>query len=160
MLAPLLYARGTSLGEAAAIIALAVLVPFLTFTWLIGFATFQHHTHPRVLWYADVDEWNFYRSQVQGTVHVVFPRWIEVLLHNIMEHTAHHVDTKVPLYNLTDAQRQLEETFGDEVITEPFSFRGLRRTFASCCLYDFSMHQWLDFDGTPTTEPRRFTTNH
>jgi omega-6 fatty acid desaturase (delta-12 desaturase) len=121
---------------------------------LIGFATFQHHTHPKVLWYADADEWGFYQSQVQGTVHVVFPRWIEVLLHNIMEHTAHHVDTKVPLYNLTGAQRQLEDTFGDEVITEPFSLAGLRRTFASCCLYDFESHRWLDFDGRPTTEPR------
>jgi acyl-lipid omega-6 desaturase (Delta-12 desaturase) len=154
VVALVLYARGTSAGDAAGIIALAITVPFLTFTWLIGFATFQHHTHPNVVWYADADEWGFYQSQVQGTVHVVFPRWIEVLLHNIMEHTAHHVDTKVPLYNLTGAQRQLEATFGAEVITEPFSFAGLRRTFASCCLYDFSTHRWLDFDGRPTTEPR------
>jgi len=154
LIAPILYTRGVRLAEAVAVIVLAVVVPFLTFTWLIGFATFQHHTHPKVLWYADAEEWSFYRSQVQGTVHVVFPRWIEVLLHNIMEHTAHHVDTKVPLYNLTGAQRQLEATFGEEVITEPFSVAGLRRTFASCCLYDFTTHCWLDFEGRPTTEPR------
>ena len=156
LIAIVLSMRGVSVGEGAAVIALAVAVPFLTFTWLIGFATFQHHTHPRVRWYADAEEWSFYRSQVQGTVHVVFPRWIEVLLHNIMEHTAHHVDTKVPLYNLTGAQRQLEATFGEEVITEPFSFAGLRRTFSSCCLYDFGTHRWLDFDGRPTTDARPF----
>ena len=160
LIAPLLYTRGVRLGEAVAVVAMAVAVPFLTFTWLIGFATFQHHTHPKVLWYADAEEWSFYRSQVQGTVHVVFPRWIEVMLHNIMEHTAHHVDTKVPLYNLTGAQRQLEATFGEEVITEPFSFAGLRQTFASCCLYDFTTHRWLDFEGTPTTEPRLVNAAH
>ena len=154
LIAPVLVATGVGPVDAVSVIATAVVVPFLTFTWLIGFATFQHHTHPRVLWYADAEEWSFYRSQVQGTVHVVFPRWIEVMLHNIMEHTAHHVDTKVPLYNLTGAQRQLEATFGEEVITERFSFAGLRRTFASCCLYDFTTHRWLDFAGRPTTEPR------
>lgn len=157
VVALVLFARGASLGDVAGVTAMATTVPFLTFTWLIGFATFQHHTHPRVLWYANTEEWSFYRSQVQGTVHVVFPRWIEVMLHNIMEHTAHHVDTKVPLYNLTGAQRQLEATFGEEVITESFSFSGLRRTFASCCLYDFTTHRWLDFEGRPTTEPRLTT---
>src|SRR4029079_17404395 len=77
-------------GELAAVAALGVAVPFLAFTWLMGFATFQHHTHPRVLWYDDESEWSYFRSQVQGTVHVEFPRWVELLLHNIMEHTAHH----------------------------------------------------------------------
>jgi len=154
LLTLVLRGRGAGAVDTAAVIALASTVPFLTFTWLIGFATFQHHTHPRVLWYADAEEWNFYRAQVQSTVHVVFLRWIERLLHNIIEHTAHHVDTKVPLYNLTGAQRELETTFGDAVIAEPFSFAALRRTFRSCCLYDFTTHQWLDFAGRATPEPR------
>ena len=148
--------QGATVSDALGIALIATTIPFLTFAWLIGFATFQHHTHPRVLWYANVDEWNFYRSQLQGTVHVVFPQWIERLLHNIMEHTAHHVDTKVPLYHLTGAQRQLEMAFGDEVITESFSLAGLRRTFRTCRLYDYARHQWLDFDGMPTTEARPF----
>lgn len=135
----------------------ALAVPFLAFSWLMGFATFQHHTHPRVVWYANEPEWSFFRSQVEGTVHIVFPRWIERLLHNIMEHTAHHVDTRVPLYRLENAQRAVEASFGEErVITERFTFVGMSRTFAACQLYDFDRHQWLTFDGTPTTEPRRF----
>jgi len=141
--------------ERVAVIALGVCVPFLLFTWLIGFATFQHHTHPRVLWYADESEWSYFRSQVQGTVHVEFPRWVELMLNNIMEHTAHHVDTRVPLYNLTDAQDALEEAFGEEnVITERFSLRGMTETFRTCQLYDYERHQWLSFDGSPTTEAR------
>lgn len=148
-------AGGASAWAAAAVAALGCTVPFLTFTWLIGFATFQHHTHPRVVWYADEREWSFYRSQVQGTVHVVFPRWVSRLLHNIMEHTAHHVDTRVPLYHLTGAQRAVEAAFGpEEVITVPFSFRETARTFRACQLYDYDAHRWLSFDGEPTTPAR------
>lgn len=145
---------GLSAGSLEAC-AIGVLVPFLTFNWLIGFATFQHHTHPRVLWYRDEAEWSFFRAQVQSTVHVEFPRWIEVMLNNIMEHTAHHVDTKVPLYRLTNAQDAIEAAFGEEnVITEPFTFVGMSRTFRTCQLYDYDAHRWLSFDGNPTTEAR------
>jgi omega-6 fatty acid desaturase (delta-12 desaturase) len=145
----------TNVPELLAVGILGLSVPFFTFNFLIGFATFQHHTHPRVIWYENEAEWNFFRSQVQGTVHITFPRWIELLLHNIMEHTAHHVDVKVPLYRLTNAQRAIEEEFGEEnVIVEPFSFAGIARTFASCQLYDFATHQWMSFDGAPTTAPR------
>ena len=154
-LAWLSLARGATGGEAALVAALGVAVPFLTFTWLIGLATFQHHTHPRVLWYDDEREWTYFRSQVQGTVHVEFPRWVEVMLHHIMDHTAHHVDTRVPLYHLAGAQAALEAAFGEEnVITERFTFSGTSHTFRVCQLYDYRAHQWLSFDGTPTTSAR------
>jgi omega-6 fatty acid desaturase (delta-12 desaturase) len=151
-----LFAIGSdaSIAHRIGVALLGAVVPFLAFAWLIGFATFQHHTHPRVIWYADEAEWNFFRAQVQGTVHIVFPRWIEVMLHNIMEHTAHHVDTRVPLYHLTNAQSAIEAAFGEEnVITEPFTFAGMTRTFRSCQLYSYDTHQWLSFDGVPTTAP-------
>jgi omega-6 fatty acid desaturase (delta-12 desaturase) len=136
-------------------IVVVALLPFLAFSWLMGFATFQHHTHPRVIWYANEQDWSFFRSQVEGTVHVVFPRWIELLLHNIMEHTAHHIDTRVPLYHLSNAQQAVEEAFGTErVIAETFSFAGMSRVFRDCQLYDYENHRWLTFDGRATTESR------
>jgi omega-6 fatty acid desaturase (delta-12 desaturase) len=149
--------RAGTLPIAAAIarIVTVMVLPFFTFSWLMAFATFQHHTHPRVIWYSDEEEWSFFRSQVEGTVHVVFPRWIELLLHNIMEHTAHHIDTRVPLYHLANAQHAVEEAFGEErVITQQFTFAGMSRVFRVCQLYDFDAHQWLSFDGVPTTEQR------
>jgi omega-6 fatty acid desaturase (delta-12 desaturase) len=157
-LALVLIARAAGVSgvtELAAVAALGVAVPFLAFTWLMGFATFQHHTHPRVIWYDDEAEWSYFRAQVQGTVHVEFPRWVELLLHNIMEHTAHHVDTRVPLYHLAGAQRAVEAAYGEEnVIVEPFSFAGMTRTFRACQLYDYRAHRWLSFDGEPTTPAR------
>jgi len=155
VLALIARSTGATIAVAAGIVALGTVAPFLVFTWLIGFATFQHHTHPRVLWYDDEAEWSYFRSQVQGTVHVEFPRWVETILHHIMDHTAHHVDTRVPLYHLADAQRALEVAFGEEhVIVEPFSLAGTTRTFRACQLYDYRAHQWLTFDGVPTTEAR------
>jgi acyl-lipid omega-6 desaturase (Delta-12 desaturase) len=151
-------ARGMSVLEIAGLCVVGLTVPFLAFNWLIGFATFQHHTHPRVLWYRDEAEWSFFRAQVQSTVHVEFPPWLDRLLNNIMQHTAHHVDTRVPLYHLTNAQAALEEAFGEEhVITESFSFAGMSDTFRRCQLYDFDQHCWLTFDGCPTTAPRSLT---
>jgi omega-6 fatty acid desaturase (delta-12 desaturase) len=138
----------------AAIALLGAVVPFLAFSWLMGFATFQHHTHPRVVWYADEREWGFYRSQVQGTVHVELPAWADALLHHIMEHTAHHVDTRVPLYHLAGAQQAIEQAFGEDVITERFTLAGVARTFRTCQLYDYDAHRWVSFDGVPTTPAR------
>ncbi|MEO8620647.1 MAG: hypothetical protein ABI625_06255 [bacterium] len=72
-----------------------------------------------------------------------------------MEHTAHLVDTRVPLYNLTGAQDALERAYGEEnVITEKFSFAEMSRVFRTCQLYDYASHRWLTFDGVPTTAPR------
>ena len=51
---------------AVAVLALAVLAPFLVFCWLGGFFTFQHHTHPRIRWYADRAEWSFFKGARRG----------------------------------------------------------------------------------------------
>jgi len=56
------------------------------------------------------------------------------------------------ILNRTNADA-LAAAFGEDVITEPFSFAGLRRTFRACQLYDYEQHRWLDFDGHPTSNP-------
>jgi omega-6 fatty acid desaturase (delta-12 desaturase) len=88
---------------------------------------------------------------VQATVHVELPRPIELILHNIMEHTAHHADPRVPLYNLEKAQKHLEDTYG-EIVVVPFTFGGFFNTLRTCRLFDYENHRWLDWDGKPTTE--------
>jgi acyl-lipid omega-6 desaturase (Delta-12 desaturase) len=133
----------------------ALLLPYLVWSYLSGFLTYLHHTHPRTVWFADRREWNFYRGQLRDTVHVKFPRLVGLFFHNIMEHTAHHVDPKIPLYHLAGGQRQLEARF-DEIIEEEWSLRGFLKTLSACQLYDYANHQWLGFDGRPTTEAATF----
>ena len=140
-----------SFAVSAGLIALGVVIPQLIWNWLMGFVVLQHHTHPTVPWYGDEQDWTFFAGQIQSVVHVELPRPIEVVLHNIMEHTAHHVDPRIPLYNLEDCQKKLEEAYGGEIIVVPWSLRGYMETLRKCRLFDYENHRWLDFDGTPTT---------
>lgn len=140
-----------SLAVSAGLLAIGVIIPQILWNWLMGFVVFQHHTHPTVPWYGDEQDWTFYAGQIQSVVHVELPRPIELILHNIMEHTAHHVDPRIPLYNLEDAQKKLEEAYGGDIVVVPWTLRGYFDTLRKCRLYDYANHQWLDFDGTPTT---------
>jgi omega-6 fatty acid desaturase (delta-12 desaturase) len=104
-----------------------------------------------VPWYNDEEEWSFFKGQVQNGVHVRLPRLVEVLLHNIMDHTAHHVDMKIPLYNLPAQQKRLEAAYPDDITISPWEVLAFHRTLRICQLYDYENHRWLRFDGTPTT---------
>jgi omega-6 fatty acid desaturase (delta-12 desaturase) len=154
----LFFTDRTGLGSnpylvGAGLVLLGVVIPNLLWNWLMGFLIFQHHTHPKVPWYGNEDDWSFYAGQVQSVVHIEMPRPIEVVLHNIMEHTAHHVDTRIPLYNLENAQKKLEEAYAGDLVVFPFTFGGYLKTLRTCRLFDYENFRWLDWDGTPTTEP-------
>ena len=133
-------------------IMVGVVMPFMIWNWVMAYATFQHHTNPQVPWYDSEEEWTAFRGQVRAGVHVRLPRIFEVALHNIMNHTAHHVDPKIPLYNLPKQQRILEDAYPDDILVQAWDLFNFRRTLKVCQLYDFENHRWLRFDGTPTTE--------
>ena len=69
----------------AALAAWAIALPFAVWSFVMGFVTYQQHTHTRVVWYADRREWDPVTAQVQGTVHILFPAPIGALLGNIMD---------------------------------------------------------------------------
>jgi omega-6 fatty acid desaturase (delta-12 desaturase) len=132
-------------------LVLCLLVPWVVFNWLFGMVILQHHTHPHTRWFRTREEWTFYSGQIANTVHVVFPRAIDLLLHNITVHGAHHVDPKVPLYKLSGVQSRLEQSFGADMIIERWSLATHRKLLRTCRLFDYEHHCWLDFDGTPTS---------
>ncbi len=133
-------------------LGLLALLPPMVFFWLIGWAVHMHHTHPSVPWYNDRASWTFFRGHVRSVVHMEFPRPVELFLLNIMDHTAHHADPKVPLYRLHEAQKDIEQAFPTDIVHERFTIRGWLRIFRICRLYDYEQHRWLDWDGTPLTE--------
>lgn len=124
---------------------LAVVLPQILWNQLMGLVILLHHTHPRVKWFDDPDQWSFFNGQVRGTVHVLFPWPLGALLHHIMDHTAHHVDTRIPLYHLPDAQVEMERSYPGDVIVSPFSWPNLRYVLRKCQLYDYARQQWLPF---------------
>jgi acyl-lipid omega-6 desaturase (Delta-12 desaturase) len=130
----------------ATTLAVALLWPFAVWNGLMGFVIYVQHTHPVVAWFEDRAEWAWFQAQVGSTPHVLLPFPFSRLLHNIMEHTAHHLDMSIPHYGLIEAQRSLEASF-DDVRIVAWSWRGFVDTTRRCRLYDYDRHVWLDFDG-------------
>ena len=130
-----------------------IALPFLVWNWGMAFAIFQHHNHPRAVWYAVREEWDFFAGQVESTVHARMPWWLEWISAYIMQHTAHHVNRRIPLYRLSESQRYLEQAYTDKIIVEPWSFTALGKTLARCKLYDYENHRWLNFQGRQTIGP-------
>ena len=126
-------------------------IPQAMWNWLMGFLIYQHHTEPHVAWFSNEQEWDYVASQVDCTVHVKFPRIINFLLHNIMEHTAHHALTPIPLYKLKGAQDDIQTHFGQRMAVVDWTPLRYLDTLRRCQLYDYQSHRWLNYQGEPMT---------
>ena len=133
-----------------------ILIPFYFWNFNMIFVTYLHHTHPQVRWYDNPHEWSLVSGNLHGTIHVVFPRFIRWIMHDILEHTAHHIDPKIPFYHLAECQAKLEEAYPESILVYPFSFAEFFRILRSCKLYNYQNKCWTDFDGnsTASTIPR------
>jgi acyl-lipid omega-6 desaturase (Delta-12 desaturase) len=129
------------------IVAGVVVAPWWVFHVMFSVVTFLHHTHPAVHWVRTKQDTSFFKGQVQATVHVELPQWVELLLHNITVHGAHHVDPRIPFRNLPQAQRRIESAFAGHVIVERWSLRSFLAVTRACKLYDYDAHAWHTFDG-------------
>ena len=133
----------------------AVVVPQVVWNALMGFVIYVQHTHPDIAWFDNRREWEWFSAQLASTPHVEFPLPFSALLHNIMEHTVHHLDVHVPHHALPAAQAELEHALGHGVRRHAWSWREFRRTVRTCRLYDYERHCWVDYDGTVTSRAER-----
>ena len=147
-----LVAAASATGQSVwLLLGVGFAVPFLFWNAMIGFVVYVHHTHTAVQWHDDKAAWARAAPFVSTTVHLTFPLRIGAMLHHIMEHTAHHVDMSVPLYQLEGVQCLLEHTLPGRIIVQRFSWRWYFDTARRCKLYDFSRRCWTDFAGRPTS---------
>jgi omega-6 fatty acid desaturase (delta-12 desaturase) len=135
----------------AVVSALVAVLPWLVWIWFMGVATFVQHTHPRIAWYDHRDEWEFYHVQLKSTTHFDMPAVNDLLLNNIMDHAAHHLDPRIPLYSLKESQRRLETEAPEHAVVVPGTIREYFDICKRCKLYDYRKHQWTDFKGRPTS---------
>ena len=145
--AALVAAAHVTQQSAATLVLFGFVVPYLVWGSLMGAVIYLHHTHPRLVWYRDIDAWEAARDASCGTVHVQIPRKFGRLINNIMEHPAHHFDARIPLYNLEAAHRTLAVP---EQIVEPLSLRSIAACVSHCKLYDYEQRCWTDFEGRPS----------
>jgi acyl-lipid omega-6 desaturase (Delta-12 desaturase) len=139
-----LVAQATS-QHPLALAAWSVALPFVAWSGLMGFVTYQQHTNPQVVWYADRRQWEPVNAQIRGTVHIRFPAPIAALFDNIMEHTAHHIDVAIPMFDLPEAQRRLESEFPADVPQVRWTLSYYLDCCRQCQLYDYETQQWTTF---------------
>ncbi|MGY6499496.1 MAG: fatty acid desaturase [Acidimicrobiales bacterium] len=137
-------------GPVAAISA--VVVPFAVFTWFIALFVYLHHTHPDVPFYDERKEWSAVDGQLRCSTTIRSSRVWESLTHNILVHTPHHVDTRIPYYHLRGASSDLDRAFGEEITAYRFRWSTVRHVFRTCQLYDFGSHTWSRWAELPSDQ--------
>jgi len=111
------------------------LMPWLGYHFWMSTFTLIHHTAPHIQ-FKEKTEWNAAREQLSGTVHCDFPRWIEVLTHDINVHIPHHVSTGIPSYNLKAAYSSLKDKWGPYLNETAFSWKLCREIIDNCQVFD------------------------
>jgi omega-6 fatty acid desaturase (delta-12 desaturase) len=62
-----------------------------------------------------------------------------------MVHVPHHVDMRIPMYNLEAAAAAIEEAFPGTIHEGRLRFRDFVKSSRQCKLYDFDAGTWLSY---------------
>jgi omega-6 fatty acid desaturase (delta-12 desaturase) len=81
-------------------------------------------------------------AQLSGTVHCDYPRWVEILCHDINVHIPHHISTAIPSYNLRLAHRSLQQNWGVYLRECRFSWSLIKQITEQCHLYSSDRGYW------------------
>ncbi len=136
--------RGASLGAASWLVTRVIVLPFVGFSWIIGWAVHVHHVAPDIRWWRRAD-WTKFKAQMEGTTVLRAPKGANFFLHWIMVHVPHHVDMRVPMYHLEEAAAAIEAAFPGTVIDKKLSWRDFVSNTRACKLYDFDAGHWLTY---------------
>ena len=119
--------------------------PFLVWNQLMGTTAFLQHTHPTARWSEESSDPKSRLGQVELTVLVNFPRWYDLLSHNIMQHPAHHVNPRIPWHRLYEAQRRLSAATEVAIISETMTPLYVLSLCRTCQVYDYENNAWGGF---------------
>jgi acyl-lipid omega-6 desaturase (Delta-12 desaturase) len=111
------------------------LMPWLGYHFWMSTFTIVHHTASDIP-FTPTDEWQEAIAQLTGTVHCDYPKWVEVLCHDINVHVPHHISTAIPAYNLREAHRIIKENWGEYVKERQFNWELMKDVVGECHLYD------------------------
>ncbi|MHB1090096.1 MAG: fatty acid desaturase [Ilumatobacteraceae bacterium] len=136
------WLRQDTFAGAAWVWVKVALVPWLLFIWIIGFSVYVHHIGEDIRWYPR-RMWTKFRGQMEGTTILRTPRVLNIFFHHIFIHVPHHVDMRIPFYELPAAARAIMAAYPTVVRERRMSLRNYIRTTKHCKLYDFELGTWL-----------------
>ena len=126
-----------------------LIIPWMVFNYIIGATVHIHHIQPDIPWHSH-DRWNKFKGQVQGTTNFRVPLFLNIFFHNIFIHIPHHVDPRIPFYNLPLAAEAIKEHFKLSVRDNPMRLSTYWQATRLCKLYDFEREIWLNYRGEPS----------
>jgi omega-6 fatty acid desaturase (delta-12 desaturase) len=110
------------------------LLPWLVYHFWMSTFTLVHHTIPEIQ-FRPGSTWNEVEAQLNGTLHCDYPRWVEILCHDINVHVPHHVAVGIPSYNLRQAHASLKDHWGPLMRETKFSFALMKTIADNCHIY-------------------------
>ncbi len=140
-----LTAGGLSILGTVWLVARVVVLPFVAFCYVIGSLVHVHHIQPDIRWWKR-REWTKWHGQMEGTTVLRVNPVFNFFVHWIMVHVPHHVDVRIPMYNLELATDAIEEAFPGVIHDEPLRYRDFVSNTRHCKLYDFDAGHWLSYD--------------
>ncbi|MDF1684765.1 MAG: fatty acid desaturase [Legionellaceae bacterium] len=127
-------------------ILMAVVVPFIVFNYFISMIVYLHHTHPNIPFFDLKQEWSHSIGALYCSTIIHCSKLSKALLHNIMVHIPHHLDTRIPFYHLPEAYEALKEKYGTYFHEYQFKWSYVGNIFKKCKLYDFEKKIWMTFE--------------
>ncbi|HIK46751.1 MAG TPA: fatty acid desaturase [Leptolyngbyaceae cyanobacterium M65_K2018_010] len=110
------------------------LMPWLGYHFWMSTFTLVHHTIPEIQ-FRPKETWNEVEAQLAGTLHCDYPRWVELLCHDINVHVPHHISVGIPSYNLRAAHGALKQQWGPQMKETKFSWQLMRVIAGQCHIY-------------------------
>ncbi len=129
-----------------------IIIPWICFQYIIGATVHIHHIQPDIAWHSH-GVWSKFKGQVEGTTNFRLPKVLNVFFHNIFIHIPHHVDPRIPFYNLPEAAEAIKRYYELAVRDQPFHFKTYLRATSICKLYDFERKVWLNYRGETVAVP-------
>ena len=121
-----------------------LVIPFLGFNFVISSFVHVHHIQPNIRWWKR-REWTKWNGQMEGTTVLRARFGLNFFFHWIMVHVPHHVDMRIPMYNLELATDAMKEAFPGTIHDEPLRFMDFVRNTRVCRLYDFDEGRWYTY---------------
>lgn len=125
-----------------------VLVPWTVFNYVIGATVHIHHIQPEIAWHGG-PRWTKFKGQMEATTDLLVMRPLNIFFHNIFVHVPHHVDPRIPFYNLPKAAAAIKAHYPKVVKEEKLTFAKVFRATRLCKIYDFDREIWLNYKGKP-----------
>lgn len=132
-----------SLAGALWMITKVWVVPFLGFSFIVGSLVHVHHIAPDIRWWPR-RQWTKFAGQVEATTILQAPRGLDFFFHWIMLHVPHHVDVRIPMYNLPKASEAILANV-PEAREEKLRFRDFVSNTRRCKLYEFNEGVWRTY---------------